>query len=219
MKKLLAVTLLLACGLPPAFAQTRSSDDYPGFELYAGFSHNRLETVLAGSPLIRSEGRAGFNGFDLAVTRNVSRYVGVQFDFAGHYGDETFRPPCLAPCPDPPPDARLNSSLYTFLGGVQIKDNARDVRFKPFARALVGAARLNRSKDPFDGLDKAPPCVFGDPPCNKSDSGFAGVLGGGLDFQINRRLDIRLIQFDYNPMRLNGTTLHNARIGFGLNIH
>jgi hypothetical protein len=217
-KKLLVSTLLLVVGLSPAFAQTQGSDDYPKFELYAGFSHNRAETVLFTNPVIRSDGRAGLNGFDVAVTRNVSRYVGVQFDFAGHFGEEIFRPPCLAPCPDPPPDVRIDSSLYTFLGGVQIKDNARSTRFRPFARVLVGAARLSRDDDP-DPTGQGPSCLFETPPCGRSKTGFAAALGGGLDIRAGRRLDVRLIQLDYNPTRFNGTTLHNSRIGFGVNIH
>lgn len=215
MKKLLAVTLLLTGGLSPALAQTQSTTDYPKFELYAGFSHNRAETLIGGTPSSGNDSRAGLNGFEAAVTRNVSRYVGAQFSFAAHFGEESFKPTCPVPCPDPPPDVRVGSSLYTFLGGVQVKDNARDVRFKPFVRGLIGVARSNRDDDP---LGRVPSCVL-DNTCPKSDTGLAAVLGCGLDIRVSRRLDIRLIQFDYNPTRLSGTTLHNVRVGFGFNLH
>ena len=35
--------------------------------------------------------------------------------------------------------------IYNFLGGVQVKDNRKDARFKPFAHALVGMA-VNTSR-------------------------------------------------------------------------
>src|SRR5205823_3086013 len=41
--------------------------------------------------------------------------------------------------------------LWNFLGGVQIKDNRRDARLKPFGRALAGMARYtNRSSQTID---------------------------------------------------------------------
>lgn len=51
---------------------------------------------------------------------------------------------------------------------------------------------------------------------NESETGLAGILGGGIDFRVNDRVDIRAIQFDYNPTRLSGETQHNFRIGVGV---
>lgn len=70
------------------------------------------------------------------------------------------------------------------------------------------------------------------------DAGFAAAFGGGLDVRLNDRIDIRVIQIDYNPMRFDfsdfgaigvpGTptplgdpkrTLHNFRIGIGIVFH
>lgn len=52
-----------------------------------------------------------------------------------------------------------------------------------------------------------------------SDTGLAAALGGGLDIRLNKRLDLRAIQVDYNPTRLFGSTQHNIRIGIGIVIH
>ncbi len=67
------------------------------------------------------------------------------------------------------------------------------------------------------------------------DSGFAAAIGGGLDIHLSKRVDVRAIQVDYNPMRFDFTdfgavgipgtptplgepkrTLHNFRIGIGI---
>ena len=52
---------------------------------------------------------------------------------------------------------------------------------------------------------------------SESETGLAGAFGGGLDIKVSERVDLRLVQFDYNPVRLDGSTLHNFRIGIGLN--
>jgi hypothetical protein len=50
-----------------------------------------------------------------------------------------------------------------------------------------------------------------------SDTGLAGVFGGGLDVRVSNRVDIRAIQVDYNPIRMDGSIDHNFRFGFGVN--
>lgn len=107
------------------------------------------------------------------------------------------------------------------LGGVQLKDNSRETRFKPFAHALAGIAR---GRNEVDVVDEPAVCAALFPsPCpidfTESDTGFAGAFGGGLDIRAGSRIDIRAIQFDYNPTKLFDGTQHNFRIGFGVVIH
>jgi hypothetical protein len=52
-----------------------------------------------------------------------------------------------------------------------------------------------------------------------TETGFAGAFGGGLDIRASDRVDVRVIQFDYNPTRLFDSTQHNFRIGVGIVIH
>ncbi len=52
-----------------------------------------------------------------------------------------------------------------------------------------------------------------------TDTGFAGVIGGGLDIRASKRFDIRVIQIDYNPTHVFDNTQHNFRIGAGIVIH
>lgn len=94
-------------------------------------------------------------------------------------------------------------SVYNYLGGVQLKRNSSAARLKPFAHALAGGARLNVSSDSFD----------------LSESGFAAALGAGLDVRAGDRIDVRVIQADYNPTRFGGSIQHNVRLGVGLVFH
>lgn len=55
------------------------------------------------------------------------------------------------------------------------------------------------------------------------------VFGAGIDVKVSKRVDIRIIQFDYNPIffreqdfddfTLAGRTQNNFRIGVGIVIH
>jgi hypothetical protein len=49
-----------------------------------------------------------------------------------------------------------------------------------------------------------------------SSTGFSTVIGGGIDFRLNNRVQVRAIQFDYNPTRLEGSWQNNLRIGAGI---
>ena len=51
---------------------------------------------------------------------------------------------------------------------------------------------------------------------SESETGLSGVVGGGIDIKVNDRVDVRAIQFDWNPTRLGGETQHNFRVGIGL---
>jgi hypothetical protein len=58
-----------------------------------------------------------------------------------------------------------------------------------------------------------------------SRADFAMVFGGGIDVKLGKRIDLRLIQVDYNPIfvktrnGIEGKTQHNFRIGVGLVFH
>src|ERR1043165_8273282 len=122
MRKLFFAALIIACAAPFAAAQTASSGDYHKYDIYGGFSHDRVD--FGGD-------REGFNGVEAAVTRNFSRYFGVKGDYSFHHknisGDSI--------------------DLHTLTGGVEFKDTAPDTKIKPFAHALVGFqhARFNFS--------------------------------------------------------------------------
>lgn len=208
MRKPLFLAILIVACASMAFAQ---STDYNKVEFYGGFSHNRVDTGIDDSEPELSDvinEREGFNGFNTSITGNFSRYFGLKGDFSGHFKNKT--------SPVGTAQVDVDSSVFNLLGGVQVKDNAKDTRFKPFAHALIGAARVrnkvNFSNDFCVAVFPSPcPVDFTD-----TDTGLAGAFGGGLDIRASDRIDIRAIQFDYNPTRVFDATQHNFRIGVGI---
>jgi hypothetical protein len=192
--------MLIACAAPFTFAQT-SGDDYNKVDVYVGYSHNRVDTGVDTTDTTLTgfvNRREGYNGVEAAVTGNISRYVGLKGDYTFHrknfneaFGTTNFN---------------VKSDLHTFVGGVQIKDNAKETKVKPFAHLMAGVTHARFDVSGFTGATGF----------NETDNGFAAVIGGGLDFRVSSRVDIRAIQFDYNPTRLGGETQHNFRIGAGV---
>lgn len=231
MKTLLIFTLLAFCCAPAVLAQT-PGDGYPRVEFYGGVATEpdgvpAVPNTLARLPATFTD-RTTYKGFEASATVNVTRYVGIKGDFSGMYATREFLDlfpcrrgdpncdPCVIAltCPDAPVGFTSKSSLYQFLGGVQLKDNSREARIKPFGHALAGVARVSYTFVPRD--DQDPPfCLV----CAKFDvasTGFAAVIGGGLDVRLNRHFDLRVVQLDYNPTRLGGQTQHNLSLGAGI---
>jgi opacity protein-like surface antigen len=213
-KTILIGTIIIACASIAA-AQT----DYKKFEFFGGYSHNRIDTGIGDDDPelgdIISE-REGFNGFEVSATGNLTRYLGIKGDFSGHFKNRRFDFGSFGFS-----TARIDveSRLFNFLGGVQIKDNSTEGTFKPFAHALVGVAHARNS---FDFNADVCAAVFPSPcPTDFTDSqtGFAAAIGGGIDIRASDRISIRAIQIDYNPTRLFDSTQHNFRFGVGIVFH
>ena len=175
MRKLFLATVIIACASVFSFAQ---STDYNKLDVYVGFSHARVDF---GGDL------EGFNGAEGAVTGNISRYVGIKGDYAFHFKSFDGAP------------FNLDLKTHTLVGGLQLKDNSKETKVKPFGHLMAG---LQHSR--VSGLVR------------DSETGWAGVIGGGVDVKVSPRVDIRAIQLDYNPTRLGGSTQHNFRVGVGV---
>jgi hypothetical protein len=196
MRKLFMAALFIACTAPFTFAQT-SGGDYNKYDFYVGYSHNRVDTGFDDPSQNFISEREGFNGVEAFAKGNVSRYVGLVGDYSFHrksfndtVGTATFN---------------VDTDLHTLMGGAEFKDNNKETKVKPFARVLAGFQHA-RDNVSVTGLSDT----------NDSQTGFSGVIGGGLDFRVSPRVDFRAIQFDYNPTRLGGEMQHNFRIGVGL---
>lgn len=210
-KTTLIVTIILAYASIAA-----AQSDYKKFEFFGGYSHNRIDTGIGDADPDLSDvvdEREGFNGFNASITGNVTRYVGLKFDVSGHFKSRTIP---FGPISN---GIDINSRLYNFMGGVQIKDNSSETTFKPFVHGLFGAAhgrnRFDISNDVCVAIAPAPcPGDF-----TQKETGWAAAFGGGLDIRANDRIDIRVIQVDYNPTGLFDSTQHNFRIGVGVVFH
>ncbi|MDQ3817527.1 MAG: hypothetical protein M3362_07540, partial [Acidobacteriota bacterium] len=170
--------------------------------------------------------RRNFNGFDASVTYNFTRYLGLKGDVTAHSRTERFTDAF-------PPATQITDTrerLYNFLGGIQVKDNKRAKRFKPFAHALAGVAHyFERGQQTID-LFPAFNFVAED-----RLTAFALKVGGGLDIRAGRHIDVRVVEFDYSPFfagdhhfttisgpftfSARGRTAQNYTFGFGVVIH
>src|ERR671918_1427403 len=142
-------TILLGLVMVVSASICTAQSDYKKFELFAGYSHNRVDTGIGDDdPALDDvvDEREGFHGFNAAVTGNFSRYLGVKGDFSAHFKKQTIQFGSVQGA-----QIDVNSRLLNFLGGIQVKDNSTEGTFKPFAHALVGAAharnRVNFSND------------------------------------------------------------------------
>jgi hypothetical protein len=192
MRKLFMAALLIAATAPFTFAQT----DYNKVDVGVLFSHNRVDTGFDDPSQNFISDREGFNGVEGFVKGNVSRYVGLKGSYSFYRKSFDISDGVIS--------VDVDADIHQFLGGVEFKDNAKETKVKPFAHVMAGAAHTraeaNSTLVSFE----------------ESETGFAGVVGGGIDFKLSDRVDLRAIQFDYNPARVGGETSHNFRIGIGL---
>lgn len=194
----------------PVAAQTSgSSDDYNKNEFYVGYSNQQVD----------NGNRSSFNGFEGSFTRNVSKWVGIRGTISGAYNRRTLSGNSLDPATGNFGfEVDNNRSVYNFLGGVQIKNNASQKKIKPFAFALGGVAVSRTEYKNLRCSSQVCPAVV--PPFfftgSFSTTKLAGAFGGGIDVRINDRFDFRAIQVDYNPVQRNGGVNHNFRIGAGI---
>jgi len=195
MRKLFMAALFIAATAPFTFAQTGA--DYNKVDVGVLFSHNRVDTGFDDPSQNFISEREGFNGVEGFVKGNVSRYVGLKGSYSFH------RKSFEIDGGTPATSFDVDADLHQFLGGVEFKDNAKETKVKPFAHVLAGVAHARADVESVSDF-------------NESETGFAAAIGGGIDFKLSDRVDLRAIQFDYNPNRLGGETSHNFRIGIGL---
>ncbi|MDQ3817611.1 MAG: outer membrane beta-barrel protein [Acidobacteriota bacterium] len=250
MRRLFLSILIVMASAPLALAQ--SSTDSNRLEVYGGYSLGRVESNTRGqNVLISGDGtlqladmcsssstealgqnfqkfyctRRSFNGFDTSVAYNLSKYFGIKADVTGHFKSDQF----VDTSEGVTVTVSTRERLYNFLGGLQVKNNSKTARFKPFAHALIGAAHYTSRIQ-----QTAPVAVFALTLEDKATS-FAMKIGGGLDVRVNRHVDVRLIELDYNPMfagdralrtlqgpftvSSTGKTANNFTVGFGIVIH
>jgi len=210
-----ALFVVITSGLH-VFAQddSKSEDDYKKVEVFAGYSFGLADDKYDTGSSIASffRDRSPRHGFNVSVVYNRNKYFGLKGDVSATYIRDNIRKTYRFDNTTAFATGRKKASLYNFLGGIQLKDNASTKRFRPFGHAMLGVGSQESST-------KNTNCFFvcdPDAPVFVSQStGLAGAFGGGLDIRVNENLEVRAFQIDYNPMKMNRMK-HNGRIGVGL---
>lgn len=216
MKNIISALCLTLLAGTLAFGQTTTTvgDDYKKAEGYIGYSNGQIDTGVDSGSSANAffRDRRNFHGVEAAGVYNFSRYLGFKGDVSGTFNGDTLT---SQPGSTYNASVKTSNSLYNFLGGIQVKDNAKSGTFKPFAHALVGAAHSRNKVSDYTCSPTAlcPAVVVNE---TFSSTGLAGAFGGGLDIRASDRFQIRAFQIDYNPTRVYGATNHNLRIGAGI---
>lgn len=188
------------------FVSGQDTNEFKTAEFFVGYSNSQH----GGGSRAATQ-----HGVNISGVYNFTRYFGLKGDFSATFQgkDRTGTFPN-----DGEPFAvayKERNSLYNFLGGIQIKDNAGSGRLKPFAHALVGVGHRRIAVSDFRCVPDDV-CIQVVPAESSNGTGIAGAFGGGLDIRLSDRIQFRLVQVDYNPVRVYGRTEHNARISTGI---
>jgi opacity protein-like surface antigen len=218
MKKLILSGLMTLVCASIGLAQTTNTSDYKKSEFFVGYSNNQVDTGIDTEDGDEFDEffneRESFHGVNVTGTYNVSRYVGITGDVSATYNNKRFSASIpTGPTTSDDVSFKTSNSLYNFLGGVQVKDNASTGRLKPFGYALVGAGHARTKFSDVICPTGADCSVIQD---SFSETGIAGAFGGGLDIKINDKIDFRAIKVDYNPIKFDSGITHNVRFGIGL---
>lgn len=201
MSKILQIAVVLCLGTSAAMAQLG------GGNIFFGYSYDHA--AAATPPLlpdvggIVASGSTGLNGWNASAEMKFLPLIGLVADFSGHYGSQSATLECgftTLPCVNT--GESMNATVYHFLVGPQVSFSIGRVR--PFARALLGAARLT---------ENASAARF-----SASDTAFAYALGGGLDYRLLGPLRWRL-QGDFLRDQFFGPTQSNFRFSTGPVLH
>lgn len=213
MKTILALSLIMISAL----AVAAQSDEFQRSEFFVGYAYGNPEVSFGASPAVASvyRKRTAHHGFNGSAVVNITRFVGIKGDVSGLYKSGRFTynvPSGIQSTPTVPVTFDAKTSVHNFLGGVQFKDNGRSGRVKPFAHALIGAARRSNT---ISGGGFA--CVGIIPcPASTKETAFAAAFGGGVDVRLKGRVGFRLFQVDYNPIKYNAGVDHGFRFSTGL---
>ncbi len=140
----------------------------------------------------------------------VTRWLGAEANVSDHYGTSPQDIGGISPNPLGTPIPYATG--FAFLFGPHILYN-RASRLAPFAHALVGGVRgkgTNLSTDIACGPALSPCAV------SRSQTALGMMLGGGLDWRLNRSSSIRLIQVDYQRANFTGNPQNNVVVSAGL---
>jgi opacity protein-like surface antigen len=193
-------------------ASVVAAADVPKAEAFLGYNYARLNPD---SPFVPSFNANGGSG---QFVYNVNRWIAGVGDFGAIHNGSLL-------------SSNADTTIVNFVAGPRATYR-NESRFTPFIQALFGGAYSTTSALvsllPGD-LTILPPGLVATPGVpisarlHASHTGFAMLVGGGLDIKINKRMSFRPIGADYYLMRLpnlltgNTTNRNNFRYSAGVN--
>ncbi|MEJ7811743.1 MAG: outer membrane beta-barrel protein [Gemmatimonadaceae bacterium] len=163
----------------------------PGAELFAGYSYLRIDAGADPGGLFSGETR-GLHGAEASLTVRLGGPVGLRLGASYHHKAVAVSV------------GEIALTAYEYLAGLQLAP-ARVRSVKPFVYAMAGIAKLEIESELL-GVDQY-------------ETGLAGAVGGGIDIRLGSRIDLRLLEIDYNQTRLFDGKQHNYRAAAGLVLH
>jgi hypothetical protein len=168
-------------------------------EFFAGYSYIGADPFSVGThnPL---------HGWEANLTLNAAQWLGFVADFGGGYGTKNVPvavpvpfPPCPPLCPGTTGTFPVNTHLYTYLFGGQVRHGHYWHRVTPFVQILYGRAHVRGE-------------ILG---TSEVDTKAATAGGLGADFDISPRLAWR-VQGDYFRTKFFGLRENNFRLSTGI---
>jgi hypothetical protein len=136
-------------------------------ELFGGYQYQN-----AGGNLGWQIGNT-YNGWNTAVTFNLTQHFGVTGDFSGNYHNGDFG------------GTPYHTHILTYAAGPVYFFGSQS-NLKPFVHVLFGGAHITT------------PSMYGlSPDPYMSGNGLTAMFGAGLDFKLKRAMAIRITQFDW----------------------
>ena len=159
------------------FAIGAVAQEYPKVEASVGYSFVNVHPDIAKFTSFNVNGGGG------SFVYNVTPWIGVKADFMGYTAGNNF----TKQIQNLGYAGSIDGNVFTYMFGPQIKKHTG--KFQPFGEALFGAAHSNA----YATILNAEGIQSG----SSNNNAFAMEYGGGLDYVVNKRFQIRPVEVDY----------------------
>jgi hypothetical protein len=185
-----------------------SATDYSKFEAFLGYNWVRFSPDTPNLPNFNGLPSFNMNGGDAQLVYNFKPWIGAALDIGAVHAGSVFGISNTLGVNNP----GVDHTLVNFVLGPRFTFN-RHSRWMPFAQALFGGARATSSTDVtvLPGGIIWPPVGLLVPPgtlqpvgatLRAERTGFAMLVGGGLDIKVSKHIALRPIGADYYLARL-----------------
>lgn len=206
---------LLICSL---FSLAAIAQESPWWELHAGYQFTGQQTgqmqnvinslsAFSGLPAVPVGSHVNMIGWDFSAQENMNSWFGGIVDFSGGYGSKKVT---LSQPEGTQVSANFSPALFTMGGGPQFTYR-RGLRLQPFARVIFAAAysNLNPNAATTNILNANHPSP------GTTDTDFAMIFGGGLDYPFKRYAALR-VAADYIHTFIYEESQSNFRVTAGI---